>query len=100
MSAQLRQLQMLSMKNQQMAQSPNRAMTQQELQSHTQAIMHNAMMKKQFEDQCRKLAQGTKPAYGMNQQGNQQFKPNHYSPNAHRYHQKVLNVFLYCLISC
>lgn len=100
MSAQLRQLQMLSMKNQQMAQSPNRAMTQQELQSHTQAIMHNAMLKKQFEDQCRKLAQGTKPAYGMNQQGNQQFKPNRYSPNAHRYHQKVLNVFLHCLISC
>ncbi|XP_055313371.1 uncharacterized protein LOC129574863 isoform X2 [Sitodiplosis mosellana] len=68
MSQQLRQLQMIQMKNGGYMQSP----TPQELQIHTQNIMQNAMYKKQFEDQYRNL-QNLKIG---NQTKFQSYKPN------------------------
>ncbi|XP_031640698.1 uncharacterized protein LOC116352330 [Contarinia nasturtii] len=77
MSRQLRQLQMIQMKNGNM-QSP----TPQELQIHTQAIMQNALQKKQFEDQYRNL-QSLK--IGGNQPKFQSYKSNNFMANNQPY---------------
>lgn len=77
MSRQLRQLQMIQMKHGSM-QSP----TPQELQIHTQAIMQNALQKKQIEDQYRNL-QNMK--FAGNQPKFQSYKSNSFAGNNQPY---------------
>lgn len=79
-SQQLRQLQMWQMKNTQ-ARPP----TPQELQVHTQNIMQNAVLKKQFEEQYRRFQGGSKPNYNVRYQPN---KMNQYQ----RFNQKVSSI--------
>lgn len=76
MSQQLRQLQLWHLRNTQL-----RSPTPQELQLHTQNVMQNAVLKKQFEEQYRKL-QSPKP----NQPAQSKFHGNYKNQ---RYNSKV-----------
>lgn len=76
MSHQFRQLEMqLKCGNLAKPPTPTPAPTQQELQIHTQAIMQNAVYKRQLEDQYRSL-QNLKPG---NQTKYQSYKPNNFN---------------------
>lgn len=55
----------------QLRQGHGRTPTSQELRYHTQAIMQGAMMKKQFEDQFRKVQTGKMNTFGQNNRMNQ-----------------------------